>query len=164
MEEKLSTHEYLSQYDCIVIVRFRQFKDSEDLLKSVLQQALVDSGRVTELCIVDRGEFGKKNMETVVLGMRMVQDPLEAFRDVDMGPDISGGDMIAKQQSNAFREFWGELTELRRFGDGSIKETVTWNHDKYPAQVLQNITKHVLTRKFANILSLYCISFGFPPR
>jgi len=47
--------------------------------------------------------------------------PENAWRKVDKGPpaeDSAGG--------KAFREFWGDKSELRRFKDGSITETVVW--------------------------------------
>ena len=45
----------------------------------------------------------------------------------------------------AFRKFWGEKAELRRFKDGSILETLVWSKDGM-RPIFQQIVAHVLER------------------
>ncbi|KAJ3523279.1 hypothetical protein NM688_g8755 [Phlebia brevispora] len=59
-----------------------------------------------------------------VIYVGLVFDTEHAFRLVDHGPAADNPDPgVAK----AFREFWGEKAELRRFKDGSIVESVVWD-------------------------------------
>ena len=55
-------------------------------------------------------------------------------------------------QANEFREFWGDVADLRRFKDGSICEAVLWEGKNVPEQ----ICKHLL-QKYCGI-SLASIS------
>jgi hypothetical protein len=48
-------------------------------------------------------------------------DPTAALRAVDIGPPAD-----QEVPARAFREFWGDRSELRRFQDGSICEAVVW--------------------------------------
>lgn len=48
-------------------------------------------------------------------------DPTAALRTLDMGPPADKA-----EPARAFRAFWGEKAELRRFQDGSITEAVVW--------------------------------------
>ena len=51
-------------------------------------------------------------------------------------------------QAKAFREFWGEKSELRRFQDGSISEAVVWDCSNVSEKrkICEKIIKHVLYR------------------
>lgn len=48
-------------------------------------------------------------------------DPTSALRTLDMGPPADKADA-----AKAFRAFWGNKAELRRFQDGAITEAVVW--------------------------------------
>jgi U3 small nucleolar RNA-associated protein 22 len=56
------------------------------------------------------------------LEVGLLLDKTEANRVLDQGPTAEQSDLSA-----AFREFWGEKAELRRFKDGSITESVIWH-------------------------------------
>lgn len=51
-----------------------------------------------------------------------------------------------------FRKFWGEKSELRRFRDGNVCETVCWasSNDtlKRKRSIIKNIVDYVLEKKF----------------
>lgn len=69
-------------------------------------------------------------------------DPTAALRGVDIGPSADSGAPAA-----AFRAFWGEKSELRRFQDGKICEAVVW--DVPPSQrhlIVDAIVAHALGR------------------
>lgn len=55
-------------------------------------------------------------------------------------------------QAKPFRSFWGDLSEVRRFEDGSIHETVPWNDNTSISKrtIPHQILAHILTRH-ANI-------------
>ncbi len=51
-------------------------------------------------------------------------------------------------QSEEFRLFWGERSELRRFQDGSICEAVVWPGTTLASKrlIISKVIKHVLNR------------------
>lgn len=52
--------------------------------------------------------------------LALLWDTDHAFRVLDMGPPADSS------EAPAFRSFWGQRSELRRFQDGSINEAVVW--------------------------------------
>ncbi|KAJ4313180.1 U3 snoRNP protein [Neodidymelliopsis sp. IMI 364377] len=66
-------------------------------------------------------------------------DPANANRTVDHGPAAEN-----KQESAAFRKFWGEKAELRRFKDGSITESIVWSLKDASASVVEQIVRYIL--------------------
>lgn len=65
-------------------------------------------------------------------------------RLVDHGPSAEN-----KADAAAFRKFWGEKAELRRFKDGSILESLIWSATGESGQsVLEQITRYLLQRHF----------------
>lgn len=50
--------------------------------------------------------------------------------------------------ASEFRQFWGEMSNLRRFMDGAICEAVVWTADTMATKrnVLGSIASHVLQR------------------
>jgi len=70
-----------------------------------------------------------------VLTVGLLIDPANAFRPVDMGP--AANDTI---NAKAFRAFWGNKSEIRRFQDGSIVEAVVWT---VPSGYWHHIVKHI---------------------
>ena len=78
---------------------------------------------------------------TLTLGFLI--DPETSRRLVDHGPPAS--DVSA---ATAFRSFWGEKAELRRFKDGSILESVLWTcktpEDRY--LIVKRIVRFVIAR------------------
>ncbi|KAL5116786.1 U3 snoRNP protein [Pleosporales sp. CAS-2024a] len=68
-------------------------------------------------------------------------DAANAGRTVDHGPSAEH-----KQEAAAFRKFWGEKSELRRFKDGSILESVVWSSKDVSITVMEQIVLYVLGR------------------
>ncbi|KAF2000997.1 Nrap protein [Amniculicola lignicola CBS 123094] len=68
-------------------------------------------------------------------------DPANANRAVDHGPSAEN-----KKDAAAFRQFWGEKSELRRFKDGSILESLVWSIKDTSIPVLEQIVLHVLQK------------------
>ncbi|ORX82553.1 Nrap protein, partial [Anaeromyces robustus] len=100
-------------------------------LPNLLAKALTD--RITHICsfnpLLPKGETSvshwkinekmPESNQTIMIGINL--DGNQSTRLVDYGPTAE--DEVA---SKAFRELWGEKSELRRFKDGSILESVVW--------------------------------------
>lgn len=71
--------------------------------------------------------------------VNLATDPANANRTVDHGPAAEN-----KQEAAVFRKFWGEKSELRRFKDGSITESVVWplKDVSVTEQIIRYILQH----------------------
>lgn len=67
----------------------------------------------------------------------------EIYRTVDKGPPAED-----KANADAFRRFWGDKAELRRFKDGSILESLIWTTSKSHDDVFGQIFTYVIDRHF----------------
>ena len=83
-------------------------------------------------------------LPTVDVGL--ILDPKQALRLVDHGPRADENEQLVQ----AFRDFWGEKSELRRFKDGSIQESVVWevNAPAERVHIPLRIVEHVILRHF----------------
>ncbi|KAK7193212.1 nrap protein [Paraphaeosphaeria sporulosa] len=75
------------------------------------------------------------------LVVNIATDPANANRTVDHGPSAEN-----KQEAASFRKFWGEKSELRRFRDGSILESVVWSTKDTSTSVLEQIVLYILAK------------------
>jgi U3 small nucleolar RNA-associated protein 22 len=66
-------------------------------------------------------------------------DPANATRTVDHGPSAEN-----KLEAASFRKFWGEKSELRRFKDGSILESVVWSVKDASVSAMEQIALYIL--------------------
>lgn len=69
----------------------------------------------------------------------IVLNPSHASRKMDLGPSVE-----QKADAARYREFWGDIAELRRFQDGSILESIEWDQDSdtsIPEQIMRYIAK-----------------------
>jgi len=82
---------------------------------------------------------------TVFIGLILDQE--HAFRLVDHGPAATE---TPSHMTEAFRELWGNKAELRRFQDGSIKESVVWQvrDSDERTHIPTMIVRHVLDLHF----------------
>lgn len=81
-----------------------------------------------------------------IIQVGFILDPTNAFVVVDRGPSVEEA-----EKNSEFREFWGdEKTELRRFKDGRILESVVWDVKTVDekAQIPVLIAKHLLKHHF----------------
>lgn len=62
-------------------------------------------------------------------------------RSVDRGPPAE-----EKAAASAFQKFWGEKSELRRFKDGSILESLVWSNTETYHSVLDQIILYIFER------------------
>lgn len=79
-----------------------------------------------------------KSHHSILVGLLLNAE--HVGRIVDHGPPVED-----KNAAAAFRAFWGDKAELRRFKDGSIEESLIW--DAADSQsILDQIIKYVLQR------------------
>ena len=93
-------------------------------VEEVLRLAL--GPRAAFVCALPRGAAGPAAGGGAVR-VGVVVDPEHLAAPTDVGPD--GTD---RGRGRLFRQFWGDLAELRRFRDGRIAEAVAW--DAPPAE------------------------------
>ena len=114
----------------------------------VLLKALGDRVKIISLashCVepwpVDGKLSLKKASEGLLVGLLL--DSENATRIVDHGP-------LAEQKEKAasFRSFWGDKSELRRFKDGSILESLVWSDQPSSPSIVRQILGYILPRHF----------------
>ncbi|KAF2500095.1 pre-rRNA processing protein-like protein Utp22 [Lophium mytilinum] len=71
-------------------------------------------------------------------------DPANSTRLVDHGPAAEN-----KKEAASFRRFWGEKSELRRFKDGSILESLVWSQKDSSGTIVEQIIRHLVQRHFS---------------
>ncbi|KAL5332646.1 Nrap protein [Aspergillus crustosus] len=76
------------------------------------------------------------------LSVRLLLNSENATRVVDHGPSAE-----EKEAAASFRSFWGDKAELRRFKDGSIRESLVWAEGP-SSPVVRQIISHILNRHF----------------
>ncbi|KAI9319103.1 Nrap protein [Dichotomocladium elegans] len=139
------------QYDDRAAAEFPIYSDFfARSLGSVLKRGLTD--RISLIAVQKAGDFSwniasapsSTTEGSITIGL--VLDPDNSPRVVDQGPDAQNAEAC-----KAFREFWGDKSELRRFKDGSIVESVIWNVPGYEARslIVQKIVFHLLERHFS---------------
>ncbi|KAI9136926.1 Nrap protein [Paraphysoderma sedebokerense] len=86
------------------------------------------------------------NKEWIYVGI--ILNPDECTRLVDLGPDAED-----EQAGKEFRRLWGNKAELRRFKDGSIKESVVWAPSSAsPSTEVSNESKLLIVQQMVEYL------------
>ncbi|KAI8343288.1 Nrap protein [Chlamydoabsidia padenii] len=82
------------------------------------------------------------NISNITLSIGLVLNPETSSRLVDQGPDAQ--DKVA---CKTFTDFWGKKSELRRFKDGSILESVVWETQGYENKslIVEKIVRYLLS-------------------
>jgi U3 small nucleolar RNA-associated protein 22 len=86
------------------------------------------------------GSARPKTSSDSLLQIGLVVNPNTVNRTVDHGPTAEN-----KTEAAAFRKFWGEKSELRRFKDGSITESLIWSAEGGQS-VLEQIVRFLVKR------------------
>jgi U3 small nucleolar RNA-associated protein 22 len=159
----LRTDNLLCRYDALVEVAVSSLvrnSESDGLgaqlaehcrnLYSVLTRGLTNRVKLVSIHLpsqqtwsVASSFFGPDEKAKVIIGF--VVDIANAQRLVDHGPSAE-----EKKSAAAFREFWGDKAELRRFKDGSILESVVWSNKNVTGSVFQQVISHLLSRHFGD--------------
>lgn len=80
-----------------------------------------------------------------------LHNPAQVDRAVDHGPPAED-----KKAASAFRDFWGEKAELRRFKDGSIRESLIWaksvSMGSITGQIITYVIQHRISQDVADTI------------
>lgn len=106
----------------------------------VKQISLIDQEPKHLFSLSKRREGGSNNEGTVLVGL--ILDPEECEKIMTHGPSVE-----EEEESEMFRRFWGKKSELRRFQDGRIAETIVWKTDANKL-VVHSIAEYLLERHF----------------
>ncbi|PYH41142.1 rRNA-processing protein UTP22 [Aspergillus saccharolyticus JOP 1030-1] len=150
----LKTHEPMLRFDRLVRLPASSTGQSLQDLKSyyiihrVLITALGDRARLIHLRGCSTGPWsvdtrhGQKTAQGYIL-VGLLLDADNATRVVDHGPAAE-----QKEEAASFRSFWGEKAELRRFKDGSIRESLVWSDLVTAPSIITQILSYTLNRHF----------------
>ncbi|KAJ5537937.1 hypothetical protein N7494_007416 [Penicillium frequentans] len=83
----------------------------------------------------------KKASHSLSVGLLLDADNVN--RVVDHGPAAE-----EKEEAASFRDFWGNKSELRRFKDGSILESLVWSDQPSEGSIVLQILTYILQRHF----------------
>ncbi|KAK2794977.1 hypothetical protein FQN52_006856 [Onygenales sp. PD_12] len=115
---------------------------------NVLLRALGDRAKLINLSTpealpwsVDSGARPAKQNVSITLGLLV--DAEHSNRVVDHGPSAED-----KEAAASFQKFWGDKSELRRFKDGSIVESLVWSDRASDPPIVQQIVTHILRLHF----------------
>lgn len=115
-------------------------------IHSILTKALTD--RITNLSFVlpeaqqwSLSSSQPKEGQGKRILVQLSTNPANANRTVDHGPSAEN-----KAEAAAFRKFWGEKSELRRFKDGSILESLVWSSKEGSGSILEQISLYILSK------------------
>lgn len=86
--------------------------------------------------------------EPAAIELHLITNTENADRTIDHGPSAED-----RESAKAFRSFWGEKTELRRFRDGSIKESLIWSASEAKEPICCQIIRYALGRHVGSDLA-----------
>jgi U3 small nucleolar RNA-associated protein 22 len=117
-------------------------------LHSVLTRGLTDRVKLVSLGMPPGQDWDINSSfpgpaESSKIHVGFVVDPANVQRLVDHGPSAED-----KKAATAFRKFWGEKAELRRFKDGSILESIVWSSKEFNGSIFEQVVSHILSRHF----------------
>lgn len=148
--------EPLLRFDQICSIRTSQSARStlrriqyQKSLYNVLSRALGDRAKLINLTIPNppcwslSAKVPPAQKEDSQITVALLLDADNANRIVDHGPSTED-----KDASLSFQKFWGEKSELRRFKDGSILESLVWSDQQAKLPVIQQIILYILQRHF----------------
>ncbi|TDL13857.1 hypothetical protein BD410DRAFT_868973 [Rickenella mellea] len=76
-----------------------------------------------------------------IIHIGLILDPANAHRLVDHGPALTDANTESdSHEVKVFRELWGKKSELRRFKDGRIQESVVWDVQSSDARAIPTLT------------------------
>ncbi|KAB8076695.1 Nrap protein [Aspergillus leporis] len=118
------------------------------VIYEVLRKALGDRAELISLFShgaapwsVEKKPSAKATNATLYVGLSL--NPENAMRVVDHGPFAE-----QKEEAATFRSFWGEKAELRRFKDGTIRESLVWSDQPSSSSIVYQLLIYVLQRHF----------------
>ena len=80
--------------------------------------------------------------------IRLVANPNTVDRAIDRGPPAEN-----KGSADAFRRFWGQKAELRRFKDGTIAECLAWSESHSGHAIVEEIVRYAVERHLSGSIA-----------
>lgn len=117
-----------------------------DKIHATLNRGLGDRVEMISITQSSQGEWSVNqrmpagDTEGVAI-IGLIRNPSNAGRLVDQGPSAED-----KDEAASFREFWGEKAELRRFKDGSIRESLVWLQKASQPPITEQMVAYLLER------------------
>jgi hypothetical protein len=78
-----------------------------------------------------------------------------SFTKIEKGPDTSSGSKEVLRESSEFVQFWGPKCDLRRFSDGSVRETIEFETNG--CEILLEMSEHALRRHCTEFILSRCL-------
>lgn len=114
-------------------------------LYSTIKKALGNRARLVHIASQTASSWPLSSRPASLAGQDILVgvlfDSAHVARQVDHGPSAED-----KKEAQKFRQFWGEKSELRRFKDGSILETLIWTSTS-PAELCEEIIRYIARRQ-----------------
>lgn len=115
-----------------------------DRLSRIMKRALGDRVQLIHLEPSGNTNRTAQNLKSLpasddyIVSVGIIFDAANMTRQVDHGPTVE-----EKEAAKSFRQFWGDKSELRRFKDGSILESLIWTQ-RSPLGLCEEITRYIL--------------------
>lgn len=157
----LRTDGLLYRYDCVAELTISRatahgpkatytLADQYRQLYEILHRGLGDRTPCINIIPHQSEPWGTESMrpggiEETPVTIGITTNAEKAGRLIDHGPAAE-----EKSQAAAFRKFWGDKAELRRFKDGSIQETLVWSGKENGPSVIEQICHHLIQKHFGH--------------
>ncbi|WEW60372.1 U3 snoRNP protein [Emydomyces testavorans] len=113
----------------------------------VFMKALGDRAKLVHITCCDSSQWSitssVNETAAAVVSVGLLINPDNGHRIVDHGPLADD-----KEAALAFRSFWGDKAELRRFKDGTIAESLVWSDRQSDGSIIHQILTYILRRHF----------------
>ncbi|KAF7187756.1 U3 small nucleolar RNA-associated protein 22 [Pseudocercospora fuligena] len=157
LNEALYSSDYVVQIPERLLLRGTNSSDHDsrqhlqtfyDVLRKGLGDRVASIAIKTDAVIPwDLGSSRPRAAVSSLVTVGLVVNPDTVRRTVDHGPSAE-----QKTESAAFRKFWGEKAELRRFKDGSILESLVWSSPQESGHsVLEQVVRFLLGHHFGAV-------------
>jgi len=83
-------------------------------------------------------ETGKDHID-----IGLLLNPEQINRTVDRGPSVED-----KEAASAYRKFWGDKAQLRRYNDGIIQESLLWSSSGFQDSVQKQVVTYIVRQHF----------------
>lgn len=136
-----------------------QLMQHAETVQNILQRGLGDRADLILVTAPQRPPWSVNTTQPQLdpdsfLSVGIIVDPTNLSRVVDRGPAAEEAEEAA-----AFRSFWGSKSELRRFKDGQILESVVWESKTSHARLFQIIT-YLLNHHVSAKAARGCVLLG----
>lgn len=153
----MRTDQSLSRYDYILTIPtgllvsrdehedwYESLRDRAKQIFNCLSKGLMDRAHLVHVQLPEESSWALDSETDRIdpksdLHVGLIVDPADANRIIDRGPSAKD-----TKEAAAFRRFWGEKAELRRFKDGSIVECLVWTSNDERRSIIHQVMSCIL--------------------